>query len=52
MWVRPDIPEYRTYNSYMKDNKQHITLGCRIARENLARTGESQRAYCNQDFAY
>lgn len=48
MWVRPDVPQYQTYNFYSTELRQHIMSGCQIARENLTIAGEQQHSVCNQ----
>lgn len=48
MWVLPDIPQYKTYKTYLIEVKQRIIEGCEFARENLAEDCENQRQFCNQ----
>lgn len=48
MWVRPDISQYQTFNSYLSELRQRTVRGCQIARDNPAVAGEKQRIYCNQ----
>lgn len=46
-WVRPDIQQNQTYNSYLSQLIQRIVKGCQLAGDNLAEAGEIQPEYCN-----
>lgn len=48
MWVRPDITQYQTYNSYFSDLRQCITKGYQLAKQSLAIAGEYQWQYCER----
>lgn len=48
MWVRPDIIQYQTFNTYLTELRQRIVEGCQLARQNLTEAGEIQRYYCNR----
>lgn len=48
IWVRPDIPVYKMYNTYMVEVRKRIITGCKLVREKLSKAGELQRNYCNQ----
>lgn len=47
MCIRPDIPKYQTYNSYLSNLRQRIIKGCQFARKSLAIAGENQSISSN-----
>lgn len=46
MRVQLDMPEYKTYNTYIAEVRKRIITGCRLARENLEKACELQCTYC------
>lgn len=41
MFIRPDVPQYQTYNSYLSDLRGRTIKGCQKAKERLAKIKEN-----------